>query len=1545
MPQPLLAQVSYRTFQAQHRPLQAQSPQNVSPPSAQTDIKNGMTTRRFLGWKYAAKAGKQYQALFNRPRAGMARPRIKTQVTGAMASQVSRQSRRQIGAQTFPGLAFRDSLPSGFIPTGVATGDFNGDGNADWVVSNAGDNDLWVYLGNGDGTASTPTILNLLGLGPLAVATGDLRGNGKIDIVVAEADSGTIEVFLGNGDGTFAPGSVYPLNGMPTFVVLADFNKDGKLEVAVSEFGHSPIAFLAGNGDGTLSAPVYDSWGQGLPQLVTIQAIDLDNDGALDLVYFDIEGAGVVGVALGHGDGTFSPGTIVAGNPFVQSLAVAAGDVDEDGCADIVLVDEFSTAEVYKGNCDGTFSPVPNLFETGAIGVSVALRDTDGDGHLDIVAASDYFPLVSADDAGNLLSVLKGDGHGRFAPATVFRADPGMYSFAFLNLRGSSLPSIVAASEDSDAVTVFKNDGTGDFGQPRGRSIGYNGGTQNSPLGDFKFADLNQDHRPDLLALELPQYSPGNYEIVTVLNQGNGKFSAPIHSIFFPDSLTSSGPGDYALGDFRNTGHLDAVAVGALGGGSLATPFLAFSAGNGDGTFAAPTIVTPPTAEGVIGVGDFNRDGKLDFVTLNFTYPQQTLNVFLGNGDGTFRPEPPIVYGGSEERWPVSVYVADFNGDGKLDVLVYLYLNVVPFTINDVYVFYGNGDGTFQQPVKLYSNSDPFTLVDVNHDGIPDIVTCRFQQGDYPNLTPVSTSVMLGTGAGGFGPPTTYQTYPGYSRLPTTTGTDWGGQGYCTVGDFNGDGNIDIGVMQWDGFYPIRTYVQFLSGNGDGTFTPTYNMYSFEKPNVPQGFFDLDGYGSTGLIEMDVENSSFNFVSGTTAQVFQFENVTEPIIGNIGSAQVSLNVPASSDTIINLHASDPGLQIPGTVTVPAGSLSQQFTYTVTEQADVHHVFKISATLGTEEEDAYNFVLTDQRVITGCSFSLNMCGWSVYQGATSPDCGPGYQTQPNYATTLEFSCSGLPPGIICDFEPSSATLGPGQGGISSMFVKVAMCVVPGTYPFQAIASDPESAVSYPASITVLRSDPQGCTTTAVTSSPNPSRFGVVVNITATVGPSGPPAPTGTVSFTSNGTAISGCTAVPLGSLLTAVCTTSTLAVGTDAIVATYSGDANYTPSSGTLAQLVNPTPSPLQFVAVTPCRLVDTRQTGGAIQGGSSRDFPVQQEGGCNIPDTAAAYSLNVTVVPQGQLGYLTIWPTGEGRPVVSTLNSADGRVKANAAIVPAGTSGEVSVYVTNTANVVLDIDGYFAPVSGSTLAFYPLPPCRVADTRDSTKPPGLGPPQLSSQTPRAFPVLNSTCIPTGVNPAAYSFNFTVVPGGHSVGYLSVWPTGQNQPVVSTLNDQTGTIVANAAIVPAGSGGEVSVYATDNTQLVIDIDGYFAPAGQGGLSLYAVAPCRVIDTRHVGNGQPFTGTLTPPVDVEHSQCGPPATAQAYVFNATVIPPGGLGYLTLWPDGENQPVVSTLNAADGSITNNMAIVPTSNGKVDAFANGLTQLILDISNYFAP
>jgi len=375
-------------------------------------------------------------------------------------------------------------------------------------------------------------------------------------------------------------------------------------------------------------------------------------------------------------------------------------------------------------------------------------------------------------------------------------------------------------------------------------------------------------------------------------------------------------------------------------------------------------------------------------------------------------------------------------------------------------------------------------------------------------------------------------------------------------------------------------------------------------------------------------------------------------------------------------------------------------------------------------------------------------------------------------------------------------------------------------------------------------------------------------------------------------------------------------------------------------------SPLQFVPLAPCRIADTRGPSGPLggphlSGGTSRSFKLPQ-GACNVPATAAAYSLNVTVVPRaGTLGYLTIWPTGETQPVVSTLNSPDGRVKANAAIVPAGAGGAVSVYVSNSTDVILDINGYFQPPAAETLQFYPVPLCRVFDTRNANG--SLGGPHLEGGHERDFPMLASSCqLPS--NAVAYSMNFTVVPvSGKPLGYLTVWPAGSQQPLVSTLNNPTATTLANAAIVPAGVGGAIAVYADQDTQLIGDINGYFAAPAAGGLSLYPLAPCRVVDTRSTGGA--FSGQRNPPVNVAGSACGVPDGAQEYVFNATVVPVGPLGYLTLWADGDTMPGVSNLNATDGVTASNMAIIGNRNGKSDAYAYGETQLILDIASYFAP
>ncbi len=415
---------------------------------------------------------------------------------------------------------------------------------------------------------------------------------------------------------------------------------------------------------------------------------------------------------------------------------------------------------------------------------------------------------------------------------------------------------------------------------------------------------------------------------------------------------------------------------------------------------------------------------------------------------------------------------------------------------------------------------------------------------------------------------------------------------------------------------------------------------------------------------------------------------------------------------------------------------------------------------------------------------------------------------------------------------------------------------------------------------------------------------------------------------------------------------TLAVGTLYFWRVAARTANGSSSSSTWSfttPYAGPALAASQWVPVTPCRVADTRRATGpfgapSVAGGSSRAFAIPQSA-CGIPATATAYSLNVTVVPSGPLSYLTLWPAGEARPLVSTLNSFDGSVAANAAIVPAGAGGGVSVYASNPTEVILDIDGYFeAAGAPNALAFYPATPCRVADTRGAAG--TFGGPSMGADQTRDFPVPQSSCaIPSTAG--AYSLNVTVVPDPvvEYLGYLSTWPAGQARPFVSTLNSWTGKVVANAALVPAGTNGAISVFVTDGTDVILDTNGYFAaPGSAGALSFYPVTPCRVADTRN-GAGPAMQAGETRAFAIPASSCPIPATAAAYSLNVTAVPEGPLQYLTAWAAGSARPLVSTLNSFDGSVVANAAIVPAgANGAIDIFVTDATNVVLDIDGYFA-
>lgn len=302
---------------------------------------------------------------------------------------------------------------------------------------------------------------------------------------------------------------------------------------------------------------------------------------------------------------------------------------------------------------------------------------------------------------------------------------------------------------------------------------------------------------------------------------------------------------------------------------------------------------------------------------------------------------------------------------------------------------------------------------------------------------------------------------------------------------------------------------------------------------------------------------------------------------------------------------------------------------------------------------------------------------------------------------------------------------------------------------------------------------------------------------------------------------------------------------------------------------------LRFIPMVPCRIADTRVAGGALSGNKSRDFVIASPA-CPLVTGAQAFALNVTAIPKGPLSFLTVWPTGQDRPFVSTLNSASGTTVANGAIVPSGANRSISVFSTDATDIVIDVEGFFVPASfPAGLSFYPVPPCRVLDSRP---------------------------------------------------------------------DQT---LANNAIIAAAGNGSITMYGSQATDLIVDVNGYFAdPGGAGALDFYTLAPCRIADTR-------LTFWLPPPsasrdFDVAGASCGVPTAARAYAMNITAVPVGPLSFLTAFPAGGARPFVSTLNAGDGRVTANGALLPSSaSGSISVFASSSkgTHVVIDINGYFAP
>lgn len=535
---------------------------------------------------------------------------------------------------------------------------------------------------------------------------------------------------------------------------------------------------------------------------VAVVTGDFNGDGKPDLVTAN-QADNTVSILLGQADGTFGAKKDYAVGKSPSAVAVA--DFNLDGKLDLAVTNSADgTVSVLLGNGDGTFQS-QSVYAVGKSPSSVTAGAFNN--------ATKNPDLAVANNGDNTVSILIGNGDGTFAPQVTYAAGNAPSSVIAGDFRDDGNLDLVVGGT---GTSILLGNGDGTFGTA---TPIFNGSSPYSSTGPEYVAagDLNADGKLDLVVAD-----SANAAAEVLTGNGDGTFN---QFSGYPTGLT---PSAVVVADFNSDGLLD-FATADKGGNDITVTLQNSTPTQFSFQLTGTQYVVGPSPSSLV-TADFNGDGKPDFAVPSLS--SNYVSSILGRGDGTFELRNDMTVSGDTQAYDISD--GDFTNNGKLDLLVAApYFNA---SNGGLYTFLGNGDGTFQTPL-FDSSFTGFAATpgDFNGDGKLDLA--------YPvNYLTTGLEILLGNGDG---------TFTMAGTLAATLGTF----GTPSVGDFNGDGKLDVAAA----LEPAGTLgntVAVMLGNGDGTLQAPVNYTTGTGPGAV-AVADLNGDGILDLAVTDLNCSSY----------------------------------------------------------------------------------------------------------------------------------------------------------------------------------------------------------------------------------------------------------------------------------------------------------------------------------------------------------------------------------------------------------------------------------------------------------------------------------------------------------------------------------------------------------------------------------------------------------------------------------------------------------------------------------------------------------------